>query len=113
MKGVFSMRLSRHEAILGITTLLFILVLLILSAFPTKNSVLIETPEVSVVPYLININTADKDELDILDGIGPALADRIIKHRKNNGPFESVNELTEVSGIGPAIIDNIKDYIEI
>lgn len=106
------MKLSRHETFLGIATLLFILVALLISAIPKADSIIVENPDIEVSPYLINVNTADRDELDILDGIGPAIADRIIEYRKNNGPFESADELAEISGIGPSTIANIKDYIE-
>ena len=49
---------------------------------------------------LVNINTADQEELEALSGIGPALARRIIEHREVNGPFQSVDGLLKVSGIG-------------
>ncbi len=107
------MKLLRHETVLGIATLLFIPVALLISAFPKNGAVIVNHPDTAATPYLININTADREELDILDGIGPALADRIIEYRENNGPFESADELTEVSGIGPATVDNIKEYIEV
>lgn len=106
------MKLSRHEGILGVLTLLFVLVAVLVSTLSGNTSNPIETPEVTVTPYLININTADKDELDLLDGIGPALAGRIIEYRNENGPFKSADELSEVSGIGPKTVENIKDYIE-
>lgn len=106
------MKLSRYETFLGIATLLFIIVALLISALPKTNSIIVGTPDVEVTPYLINVNTADRDELDILDGIGPAIAERIIEYRKNNGPFESADELAEISGIGPSTIANIRDYIE-
>lgn len=106
------MKLSRYETFLGIATLLFIIVALLISALPKTNYIIVDTPDIEVTPYLINVNTADRDELDILDGIGPAIAERIIEYRKNNGPFESADELAEISGIGPSTIANIRDYIE-
>ncbi len=106
------MKLSRHETILGVLTLLFILAAVLISTFTKDTSTSLETPEITVTPYLININTADKDELDLLDGIGPALAERIIEYRNTNGSFQSTDELSEVSGIGPDTVEKIKDYIE-
>jgi competence protein ComEA len=47
----------------------------------------------------INLNTATAAELESLKGIGPARASAIIKYREEQGPFESVNDLTKVTGI--------------
>lgn len=62
---------------------------------------------------LVRINHADRSSLQILPGIGPALADRIIEHRKTNGPFASLEQLKEVKGIGDKLIEKIKDLIVI
>ncbi len=59
----------------------------------------------------ININTADAELLDKLDGIGPGLAQRIIDYRTENGYFESVEELVLVSGIGEKKLEAIRDKI--
>jgi len=59
----------------------------------------------------ININTADKETLSQLSGVGPVIADRIIEYREKNGAFKSVEEITEVKGIGPGILMKIKEYI--
>ena len=59
----------------------------------------------------ININTADKETLSQLSGVGPVIADRIIEYRDKNGAFKSVEEITEVKGIGPGILMKIKEYI--
>ena len=50
----------------------------------------------------VSLSTASAADLDRLDGIGPALAARIIQWRAANGGFRSVNDLDRVSGIGPA-----------
>ena len=61
----------------------------------------------------ININTADAEQLQTLPGIGPTLAQRIIDFRNENGPFQTVTELTQVSGIGVEKLDQILDYITV
>ena len=61
----------------------------------------------------VNINTAGAAELDELDGIGPALAERIIEYRELNGGFSSVEELINVSGIGAVTYEKIRDDITV
>jgi competence protein ComEA len=48
----------------------------------------------------VNINSADKQLLMTLDGIGESYADRIIEYRKKNGPFQSPADILKVKGIG-------------
>lgn len=62
---------------------------------------------------LININTASAAELDILDGIGPTLAQRIIDYRAANGPFATVEDINNVSGIGDKKFEAIKNSITV
>lgn len=62
---------------------------------------------------LVNINTADLAALDSLPGIGPALAQRILDWRTNNGTFADVDELQEVSGIGPAVLAKLRDLVTV
>ena len=59
----------------------------------------------------INVNTADAELLSELPGIGPARAEAIIEERETNGAFESVEELERVNGIGPATIDRMQDQV--
>ena len=61
----------------------------------------------------INLNTASISQLDTLDGIGPATAQKIIEYREKNGGFNSIDELKSVNGIGNAKFNKIKDSIEI
>ncbi len=60
----------------------------------------------------VNINTATKEELMTLTGIGASKANSIIEYRKTN-PFKSIEELKNVSGIGDSLYDAIKDSITI
>ena len=61
----------------------------------------------------ININTASQEELEKISGIGPALAQRIIEYRKENGKFKNIDELKNVSGIGDKKFESIKSQITI
>ena len=62
---------------------------------------------------LIDINTADEALLRQLPGIGPSLAARIVAYRTENGPFQSVEELTRVSGIGSQTLEAVRPYITV
>jgi len=62
---------------------------------------------------LIDINTAGIEELDTLDGIGPAYAQRIIDYRITNGSFQSIEEIKNVSGIGDSTFAKIKNSITV
>jgi comEA protein len=63
------------------------------------------------IPHDVNINTADKQLLTQLPGIGPVTADTILKYRKNNGEFKSIDELTKVKGIGDKTLAKLKPYL--
>lgn len=58
-----------------------------------------------------NINTADAEALEALDGVGPSLAERIIKYREKHGGFDSIEELVNVSGVGKKKLDAIREDI--
>ncbi len=60
----------------------------------------------------LDLNTATKEELDSLEGIGPALAERIINFR-NKQPFKTIYDIKKVSGIGEKRFAAIKDKITV
>ena len=59
----------------------------------------------------ININTADIDLLQTINGVGESLANKIIDYRKQNGKFKSIEDLKNVSGIGEKKFEDIKDKV--
>ena len=78
-----------------------------------NNNSYSNTDEGKNVNSKVNINTASKEELDTLPGIGPSTAEKIINYRKEKGKFKSIEEIKDVSGIGDSKYENIKDMIEI
>ena len=61
----------------------------------------------------IDINTADKETLMNVKGIGEKRAEAIIVYREQNGPFNSVDDLASVQGIGQSIIDKNRDSLTV
>ena len=61
----------------------------------------------------INLNTATQNELETLPGIGTATALKIINYRKENGKFQSVEDLKNVKGIGNNKFESIKELISV
>ena len=59
----------------------------------------------------ISLNTATPDQLDELDGVGPATAQKILEWRKEHGGFRSVDDLKQISGIGPKRFEALKDKV--
>lgn len=59
----------------------------------------------------ININTAGSEELQQLDGVGPATAEKIIEYRETTGRFKSIEDIKNVSGIGDKTFEKMKEDI--
>jgi competence protein ComEA len=62
-------------------------------------------PALSADLQKVNINTAALEELMTLDGIGPAVAERILAFRDKNGPFQKPEDLMLVKGVGQIMFD--------
>ncbi|MEX2425423.1 MAG: helix-hairpin-helix domain-containing protein, partial [Thermomicrobiaceae bacterium] len=59
---------------------------------------------------VIDINQASETELAELPGIGPVLAGRIRERRLQEGPYQSLDELSGISGISDRMVDEIREY---
>lgn len=84
---------------------------------------LVYQPKIEIIPAetvakeaaekkIININTATREEMIRLPGIGPSLADAVIEYRNAHGAFKDKEDIKSVTGIGPAKFEKIKPYIK-
>ncbi|SDF49519.1 competence protein ComEA [Blastococcus aurantiacus] len=62
---------------------------------------------------VVDLNSATVQELDALPGIGPVLAQRIVAHRDEQGPFRNVDQLDDVPGIGPTIFAELAELVTV
>lgn len=61
----------------------------------------------------LDINSADAAQLELLPGIGPALARRIVEDRTEHGPFADLAALDRVKGIGPKTVEKLRPHIRV
>lgn len=61
----------------------------------------------------IDLNDASRDALEALDGIGPALSERIVQYRTTQRPFQRVQELQRVRGIGPKTLADLRPVVTV
>ena len=59
----------------------------------------------------VNVNTATQEQLESLNGIGPAKAQAIIEYRQKNGGFKTLEDLDKVPGIGEGVLSKIKSEV--
>lgn len=62
---------------------------------------------------LVNLNTASKEELMTLSGIGAARAEAILSYREQKGSFQTIEDIMKVPGIKNAAFQKIKDKITV
>ncbi|GAB3593851.1 hypothetical protein GCM10027446_16700 [Angustibacter peucedani] len=62
---------------------------------------------------VVDLNTATTDQLDVLPGVGPVLAGRIVEWRTTHGRFSTVDELSEVSGIGDKAMERLRPLVRV
>jgi len=78
----------------------------------------IESPAVRDVPTVVStavvdINSADADQLASLPMIGPVKAMAIVEYRGQHGPFKRIEDIMSVKGIGPATFESVHDTITV
>lgn len=84
-----------------------------------KNAVVNGVPQAttasgtSVSGGKININTATKEELKTISGIGDVTSQKIIDYREKNGDYKTIEDLKKIGGFGDKSLENIKDKIDI
>ncbi len=124
-KARFCSRFIQKIVLLSVTVA-FSTMILLLAVFKRVN---LQFAYVEGVPYeppvqviikeivpedmIINLNTATKEELMTLDGIGEVTAEKILEYRDKNNGFLTIDELTEVDGIGEGKLEKIKSRLTI
>lgn len=107
--------LNRARIILFIAGLIFVIAAFFTGLLSvTTHKELTSTPDCTLpagIHVPININTADKDTLCLLENIGEKTAERIIAYRNEHGGFKSKEEIVNVNGIGEKKYEQIKNYI--
>lgn len=71
-----------------------------------------QSPEASA-KLSIGLNSSDARELSLLPGIGPKLANRVVRHRESHGPFKSVEDLLAVHGVGPKLLHSLRPWVHV
>lgn len=77
---------------------------------PTMNEIV---EEQSKEDGKVNLNTATKEELMTLPGVGQSKAALIIQYREEHGKFQTIEDIMNISGIKEGLFGKIKDYIKV
>ena len=90
---------------------LFVSVLLGLSVVTALRVPPLSSHSVLAPDLRIDINQANTAELELLPGIGPALAQRIVQRRQETGLYTSAEDLDQIAGIGPVRIAELRSLV--
>jgi competence protein ComEA len=61
----------------------------------------------------VNLNSATAEQLDTLDGVGPATAQKILEFRQQHGGFSSIDDLSQIPGIGPKRLESLRAQVTV
>lgn len=86
----------------------FTLVLLSVS-----SAVMAAEPAGGAAAGVVNINSADADQLALLPRIGEKAAQRIIEYRTEHGPFKKTSDLMQVKGVGAKTFEGLSPYVTV
>lgn len=124
-KARFCSRFIQKIVLLSITVAFSVMILLLavfkrinlnfsyVEGVPYEPPVQVIIKEIVPEEMIINLNTATKEELMTLDGIGEVTAEKILEYRDKNNGFLTIDELTEVDGIGEGKLEKIRNRITI
>lgn len=105
--------MSKKETIVLSIIVIFLIIINIINYVKReqlrKNTAII----VEEMAVRIPINRAWTEELELLPGVGPALAERIIVYREKHGEFKTLSDLKNVKGIGDKVLQKIKPFIKL
>jgi comEA protein len=80
---------------------------------PPKPVIVKKSESIRAKPLRVNINSAGLEELMQLPRVGPVMAEKILKHRAENGPFKDIADLQKVKGIGKKTFSELKVHITV
>lgn len=107
---------ARHQTVVAAVTLICLVtmgVYWVLEYQRRGRPINIERQGASRAPKLIiDVNRAPWHELTLLPGISETMARRIVEHRSEHGPFESLEQIQHVPGIGPLKQERLAPYVE-
>lgn len=70
-------------------------------------------PKKPAKPPILNLNTATREQLQLLPGIGPKMAERVLEYRKTQGRFTSIEGIMDVKGIGAKKFEKMKPFLKV
>jgi competence protein ComEA len=80
---------------------------------PAASRATTSTPAATTPSGPLSLNSATAEQLDTLDGVGPATAQKILEYRTAHGGFSSVDDLAQIPGIGPKKLESLRAQVTV